>query len=90
MSLSMRMVPNPGDGLVQALADCFGLSTGLMKNCVDASCIVISLIMGMLFAGKPVEIGIGTVCAVILVGRVIALFHRVFGDPMLRTAGLKG
>ena len=32
MSLSMRLVPNPGDGLVQVLADTFGIGTGLMKN----------------------------------------------------------
>ena len=57
MSLSMRLVPNPGDGLVQVLADTFGIGTGLMKNCVDAFCIVLSLIMGLLFAGKPVGIG---------------------------------
>lgn len=89
MSLSMRLVPNPGDGLVQVLADTFGISTGLMKNCVDASCIVLSLAMGLLFAGKPVGIGIGTVCAVVLVGRVIALFHHIFGKTMLQAAGLE-
>ena len=89
MSLSMRLVPNPGDGLVQVLADIFGIGTGLMKNCVDAFCIVLSLIMGLLFAGKPVGIGIGTVCAVMLVGRVIALFHHIFGKAMLQAAGLE-
>ena len=40
-------------------------------------CIVLSLIMGLLFAGKPVDRH-GTVCAVMLVGRVIALFHHNF------------
>lgn len=89
MSLSMRLVPNPGDGLVQVLADTFGIDTGLMKNCVDATCIVLSLLMGLLFAGKPVGIGIGTVCAVVLVGRVIALFHHIFGKAMLQAAGLE-
>ena len=89
MSLSMRLVPNPGDGLVQVLADAFGIGTGLMKNCVDAFCIVLSLILGLLFAGKPVGIGIGTVCAVMLVGRVIALFHHIFGKAMLQAAGLE-
>ena len=43
--------------------------------------------MGFLFAGKPVGIGIGTVCAVVLVGRVIALFHHIFGKAMLQAAG---
>ena len=75
--------------LVQVLADTFGIGTGLMKNCVDAFCIVLSLIMGLLFAGKPVGIGIGKVCAVMLVGRVIALFHHIFGKAMLQAAGLE-
>ena len=39
--------------------------------------------------GKPVGIGIGTVCAVMLVGRVIALFHHIFGKAMLQAAGLE-
>ena len=50
---------------------------------------VLSLIMGLLFAGKPVGIGIGTVCAVMLVGRVIALFHHIFGKAMLQASGLE-
>ena len=62
-----------------------------MKNCVDATCIVFVTAHGtfFLFAGKPVGIGIGTVCAVVLVGRVIALFHHIFGKAMLQAAGLE-
>lgn len=29
MSLDMRLIPNPGDGIVQALADCFKKPVGL-------------------------------------------------------------
>ena len=35
MSLDMRLIPNPGDGFVQSLADLTGRETGLMKNIVD-------------------------------------------------------
>ena len=42
MSLSMRLVPNPGGGLVQVFADTFGIGTGLMKNCVDAFCMFVT------------------------------------------------
>ena len=76
-------------GIGAAMSLSMRLGTGLMKNCVDAFCIVLSLIMGLLFAGKPVGIGIGTVCAVMLVGRVIALFHHIFGKAMLQAAGLE-
>ena len=32
MSLDMRLIPNPGDGIVQALADCFIKPVGLTKK----------------------------------------------------------
>ena len=35
LSLFMRIVPNPGDGLVQGISDFFGLKTGLSKNIVE-------------------------------------------------------
>lgn len=35
LSLNMRIVPNPGDGIVQAIADCTRKSVGFTKNCVD-------------------------------------------------------
>jgi uncharacterized membrane protein YczE len=39
--------------------------------------------------GHLVGIGIGTVFAVIGVGRVIAVFHHFFLDKILTLAGLK-
>lgn len=35
MSLNMRIVPNPGDGIVQAIADCIHQSVGNTKNGFD-------------------------------------------------------
>ena len=35
MSLNMRIVPNPGDGIVQAIADTVRKSVGFTKNCFD-------------------------------------------------------
>ena len=35
MSLNMRIIPNPGDGIVQAIADCIHKSVGFTKNCFD-------------------------------------------------------
>ena len=78
MSLSMQLVPNPGDGIVQALAGRFNKSVGLTKNMFDCLSVCITLCIGLIFAHTILGIGIGTVIAVLGVGRVIALFHHVF------------
>ena len=88
MSLGMRLVPNPGDGIVQAAADALKKNVGLMKNCVDAGCIVLSLGISALFAGRLTGVGIGTVLAVFLTGRVIAVFNGLFYWKLAGLAGL--
>lgn len=78
MSLSMQFVPNPGDGIVQALAGKFNKSVGLTKNMFDCLSVCITLCISLIFAHTILGIGIGTVIAVLGVGRVIALFHHMF------------
>ena len=78
MSLSMQLVPNPGDGIVQALAERFNKSVGLTKNLFDCFNLCITLCISIFIAHQIVGVGIGTVIAVIGVGRVIALFHHIF------------
>lgn len=87
-SLDMRLVPNPGDGIVQAIADTVGKSVGFTKNCFDLSNITITIGISMVFAGRLTGVGVGTVVAVIGVGRVIALFNRVAQQQMAHCAGL--
>ena len=83
MSLSMQLVPNPGDGIVQALAGKFNKSVGLTKNMFDCICVCLTLSIGLIFARKIIGIGIGTVIAVLGVGRVIALFHHMFESQII-------
>lgn len=78
MSLSMQIVPNPGDGIVQALAERFGKSVGITKNLFDCLNLSITLCISLFIAHQIVGVGIGTVIAVVGVGRVIALFHHIF------------
>lgn len=83
MSLSMQFVPNPGDGIVQALAGKFNKSVGLTKNMFDCVSVCITLCISLIFAHTILAIGIGTVIAVLGVGRVIALFHHVFKSQII-------
>lgn len=78
MSLSMQLVPNPGDGIVQLLAEGFNKSVGLTKNLFDCFNLCITLCISIFIAHQIVGVGIGTVIAVFGVGRVIALFHHIF------------
>ena len=75
--LNMRLIPNPGDGIVQAIADLTQKPTGLIKNFVDIGCVGFTCVISLVFAGKIVGIGIGTLLAMIFVGRVIAVFNHI-------------
>lgn len=77
MSLDMRLIPNPADGLVQAIADLGGRSLGFTKNCFDGFNILLTAVISLIFAGHLIGIGLGTILTVIGVGRVIALFNRL-------------
>ena len=88
MSLSMRLVPNPGDGIVQTLADCIHRNVGFTKNCFDLCNIALTILLGFLLAGHLVGVGIGTVLAMIGVGRVIALFQHLAGRKIALLSGM--
>ena len=76
MSLNMRIVPNPGDGIVQAISDTAGKNLGLVKNCFDLTNIAIAVLLSLTLAGHLSGVGVGTILAMIGVGRVIALFNH--------------
>lgn len=88
MSLDMRIIPNPGDGIVQAIADCIRKTVGFTKNCFDLFNICISISVGLIFAHRLIGIGVGTVLSVIGVGRVIALFNHLFMGKLTKLAGM--
>jgi uncharacterized membrane protein YczE len=77
LSLNMRIIPNPGDGIVQTIADAAGKDNGFVKNCVDITCVIVTCLTGLVFARRIIGIGIGTLMAMIGVGRVIAVFNRL-------------
>lgn len=88
MSLSMRIVPNPGDGMVQAIADWLRKPIGLTKNGFDLANITLTILLGLALAGRVVGVGIGTVVAVVGVGRVMALFQHLAGRKMAALSGM--
>ena len=89
MSLNMRIVPNPGDGIVQAISDCIHKSVGFTKNCVDLCSVLITIIISLICTGHLVGVGIGTVFAVIGVGRTIAIFNHFTKEKLTEAAGVE-
>lgn len=77
MTVNMGLVPNPADGMAQAVGEALHRDVGFGKNVIDFSSVAISLVIGLAAAGKLEAIGIGTVLAMVGVGRFIALFNYV-------------
>lgn len=86
MSLNMRIVPNPGDGIVQAIADCIHKSVGFTKNCFDLFNVTLTIIISLVCTGRLHGVGIGTVLAVIGVGRTIAIFNHFTKEKLTKLA----
>lgn len=89
MSLNMRIVPNPGDGIVQAIADCIHKSVGFTKNCFDLLNVTITIIVSLICTGQLHGVGVGTILAVICVGRIIAVFNHFTKEKFTALAGIE-
>ena len=82
LSLDMRLIANPGDGLVQAVSDHAGIDLGLSKNIVDITCVTLTCIMSMTVAHRILGVGPGTLIAMLGIGRVIAFVNKLFGERL--------
>ena len=78
LSVNMRLIPNPGDGIVQALSDRTGWELGLL-----------AVSMCMLTIRRVIGIGIGTVLSMVVVGRVLAVVNGLMKERMCRAAGVE-
>ena len=77
MTLDMRLIANPADGIVQVISDVSGLRLGLTKNIVDISCVILTAIASFTLAHRIIGIHVGTLLAMFGTGRVIAVFNRI-------------
>ena len=89
-TLSMRLIPNPGDGIVQAFSDLFRRPVGMMKNIIDGVNVCISLILGIALLSRIAGIGAGTVLSFLGVGRIVALYNATIGKRIAAAAGVSG
>ena len=87
-SVQMNLIPNPGDGIVQAVGEKMGWEHGLAKNVFDVGSVCVTVTLSLVFAGKLVGIGVGTVTAMLGVGRVVALVNRLVMKKLRVAAGV--
>ncbi|MBV7274286.1 hypothetical protein JMF89_03035 [Clostridiaceae bacterium UIB06] len=83
ISVEMNLLPNAADGFTQVIGERMSKGFGFAKNIVDISCVLITVAMGLLFSGKVIGIGLGTLAAMLGVGRSIAAFNLLFKQKML-------
>lgn len=88
LMVNMRLIPNPADGLAQAIGDLLGKNLGFGKNFLDCFSVAFSLTVGFFATGGMVTIGLGTVIAMVGVGRFVALYNALFRTKLEGLAGV--
>lgn len=76
MTIKMRLIPNPGDGIVHALSQFLGKPLGTTKNLFDIASVCMAAILSLLLMNRLVGVGTGSVIAMLGVGRVITLYNK--------------
>lgn len=89
LMVNMRLVPNPPDGLTHVLSEKMGKELGITKNIVDFTLVATALLLDLLTGGKIISVGIGTVMAMVFIGRTVSLWNRFLRRSVLAAAGLK-
>lgn len=89
LSVRMRLIPNPGDGVVLALSERTGWKLGASKNAFDIANVLLALAIGLVARGQIVGVGIGTILAMLGVGRVVDLTGRLLA-PLINCLAPKG
>ncbi len=89
LTVNMELIPNPGDGIVQALARKMGRDQGFAKNVFDLGCVAVTVLTGLIVSRRVIGIGVGTVLAMVGVGRAVALVNFLLMRRMREAAGLE-
>ena len=59
-----------------------GVDLGLSKNIVDITCVTITSVLSMTVSHRILGVGIGTLIAMIGIGRVIAFVNKLSGEKL--------
>ena len=90
LMVSMRLIVNPGDGIVQAVSEKARRPFGTAKLCVDISMLCVTLLLCALFVHGIAGIGVGTLATALCIGPLINVFNRLFRARLERIALVEG
>ena len=76
--VTMNLVLNPQDGIVNTLAEVSHREFGQVKFFFDCSMVALSLIISYIFTHQFTGFGIGTIASALLVGKTISIFQKIF------------
>lgn len=82
MVVSMDLVANPADGMVNTISDLTHREFGQVKWIFDCFMMIVTIVMTMSLTGEMIGIGLGTIVSAICVGKVIQVYSRLFGKKL--------
>ena len=80
--VSMDLVANPADGMVNTISDLTHREFGQVKWIFDCFMMIVTIVMTMSLTGEMIGIGLGTIVSAICVGKVIQVYSRLFGKKL--------
>ena len=82
--VTARLVPDPPTGTVQTISRVAKKPMGSVKIVYDCTCVLISLLLGLLGAHRVIGFGLATIASAICVGRILALLQSTVGTWLKR------
>lgn len=78
--LPADIIPLAGEGAMKAISDKTQVLFSKVKVCFDISMVVISLCACLLILHRLGSVGVGTVVAAVLVGSILGVINKMFGE----------
>lgn len=80
LEIKTEVVYLPGDGFIVAIAEVLKKEFGKVKPYSDVSFVLIAAVLSLLFLGQLAGVREGTVISAIIIGPIVGLFEKYFGD----------
>lgn len=78
--LPSDIIPLAGEGAMKAISDKAGIEFSKVKMGFDITMVVVSLIACLLILKKLGSVGVGTIVAAVLVGMILGIINKLFGE----------
>lgn len=75
ITINMKIVPIPPDGLTYEISKLIKKDLGTAKILFDIFSVIVTLIVSMVFAGKLIGIGIGTLFCALFIGKTVKVLN---------------